>query len=312
MSDYELLQDVNVGVKPKEAKETEGAALDHGSVAKAVEHGRPDALGAKGALHLQRLAGNAAMGSLVQRDAEESPVKDVVGKGGGSSLDSGVRKEMESKLGHDFGDVRIHTDAKAAQAATSVQAKAFTSGTDVVFNAGNYQPDTSEGKHMLAHELTHVVQQRSGPVDGTSRGDGTKVSDPSDRYEQEAEATATSAMAGGSAGDHAGHDHGAGSVQRDAEDDVQTMRDTSIQREEDEKEGVEVEAAESGSEEAKDTGADAGPVAGGPEMGSTEEAKDGGGGGDEAAEEEKEEESVATMRDDSIQRDESAEEEKEE
>lgn len=235
MSDYELLHDVTVGAKPKEAKETEGAGLDHTTVAKAVEHGRPEALGAKGALHLQRLAGNSAMGSLVQREKEESPVKDVVGKGGGSSLDKGVRSEMEAKLGHDFSDVKIHTDGKAAEAATSVQAKAFTTGNEVVFNAGNYQPDTSEGKHMLAHELTHVVQQRNGDVAGTSRGDGTKVSDPSDSFEREAEATATKVMSN----DHAGHDHApaaAGStsagVQRDADDDVQTMRDASIQREE--------------------------------------------------------------------------------
>jgi hypothetical protein len=296
VSDYELLQDVNVGLKPKEAKESEGAALDHASVAKAVEHGKPQALGTSGALHLQRVAGNAAMGALVQREAEESPVKEVVGKGGGSSLDSGVRKEMESKLGHDFGDVRIHTDGQAAKAATSVQAKAFTSGTDVVFNAGNYQPDTAEGKHMLAHELTHVVQQRSGPVDGTSRGDGTKVSDPSDRYEQEAEATAKSVMAGGGAGDHAGHDHGGGAagVQRDAEDDVQTMRDTSIQRAEDEKES---EPAESEGEDEK--------VQGMFEVQRAEDEKE-----SEAAESEGEDEKVQGMFE--VQRDESAEDEKEE
>ena len=279
MSEYELIQDVVVGTKPKEAKDTEGAALDHTTVSKAVEHGRPDALGAKGALHLQRMAGNAAMGSLVQREAEESPVKDVVGKGGGTTLSDDVRKPMEAKLGADFSGVRVHTDSKAAEAATSVQSKAFTSGNDIVFNAGNYQPHTQEGQHMLAHELTHVVQQRSGPVDGTSRGDGTKVSDPSDSFEREAEATATAVMSDS----HAGHDHGAGAtasagVQRDADDDVQTMHDASIQREEDDP--VEtmrddsIQRAEAGAEEAED-------------------------------------EQVSTMRDDSIQREESDEAEDE-
>jgi hypothetical protein len=281
MSDYELLHDVTVGTKPKETKDTEGAPLDHSSVAKAVEHGRPEALGAKGALHLQRMAGNAAMGSLVQREAEESPVKDVVGKGGGSTLDKGVRSEMEAKLGHDFSDVKIHTDSGAAKAATSVQAKAFTTGNEIVFNSGNYQPDTSEGKHMLAHELTHVVQQRSGPVAGTSRGDGTKVSDPSDSFEREAEATASKVMSN----DHAGHDHvpaaAAAGVQRDADDDVQTMRDASIQREAEEDEVAtmrddSIQRAEAGADEAA---------------------------GDESEEE------VATMRDDSIQRSESDEDE---
>ncbi len=60
-----------------------------------------------------------------------------------------------------------------------------------MFGSGAYQPDSPEGRHTLAHELTHVVQQRSGPVDGTSTGDGVALSDPDDRFEREAEATAT-------------------------------------------------------------------------------------------------------------------------
>jgi hypothetical protein len=288
MSDYELLHDVTVGTKPKEGKEAETAALDHSTVAKAVEHGRPDALGAKGALHLQRLAGNSAMGSLVQRKEEESPVKDVVGKGGGSSLDKGVRADMEARLGHDFSDVKVHTDSSAAKAATSVQAKAFTTGNEIVFNSGNYQPDTAEGKHMLAHELTHVVQQRSGPVDGTSRGDGTKVSDPSDTFEREAESNATKAM---SSDVHAGHDHapaaaGAG-VQRDAEEDApaQTMHDASIQRED--------EAGEHEEEEP------------------TQMMRDDAVQREDEASEHEEEEPTQMMRDDAIQRSETDETEDE-
>ena len=246
MSDYELLQDVNVGTRPKETKESEGAALDHTTVSKAVEHGRPDALGTKGALHLQRVAGNAAMGSLVQREAEESPVKDVVGKGGGSTLDSGFRKEMESSFGRDFGDVKVHTGSEASKAATSVQAKAFTVGNEIVFNEGNYQPSSTEGKKMIAHELTHTVQQSQGEVPGESRGNGVKVSDPGDWAEQQAEATADAVVgSGGGASAHAGHDHGGGGgVQRDAEDDVQTMRDDSIQRAADEEEQDEVSSQE--------------------------------------------------------------------
>ena len=59
-----------------------------------------------------------------------------------------------------------------------------------MFGSGAYQPDSPEGRHTLAHELTHVVQQRSGPVDGTSTGDGVALSHPDDRFEREAEATA--------------------------------------------------------------------------------------------------------------------------
>lgn len=67
---------------------------------------------------------------------------------------------------------------------------------DVVFGRGEYAPDTSAGRHLLAHELTHVVQQRSGPVDGTPAAGGISISDPSDRFEQAAERNADLVMAG--------------------------------------------------------------------------------------------------------------------
>jgi hypothetical protein len=238
MADYDLLQDVNFGTKPKEAKATEGDAVDTASVGKAVEHGRPDAIGTTGAMHLQRMAGNAAMGAFVQRKGTQeedtggaSAVHDVIGKGGGSALDDGVRTQMESSMGHDFSDVRVHTGSNAANAAKSVQAQAFTVGNEVVFNDGKYNPSSPDGQRTIAHELTHVVQQREGEVDGESREGGVKVSTPDDRFERQAEATADAVMSGG--GDHAGHDHGAGAggVQREAEDEVQTLP---IQRQEEE------------------------------------------------------------------------------
>ena len=77
----------------------------------------------------------------------------------GQPLDTGTRSFMESRFGHDFGAVRVHTDAKAAESARAVDASAYTVGSDVVFGAGEYQPDTSRGKSLMAHELTHVVQQ---------------------------------------------------------------------------------------------------------------------------------------------------------
>ena len=98
---------------------------------------------------------------------------------------------MESGLGADFSDVRVHTDGAAASSAAAVQAHAYTVGNDVVFQAGRYEPETSDGQRMLAHELTHVVQQRSGPVDGTPAGGGISLSDPSDRFERAAEDNAS-------------------------------------------------------------------------------------------------------------------------
>jgi hypothetical protein len=101
---------------------------------------------------------------------------------------------MESRLGADFGDVRVHTDDHAHESARSVNAHAYTVGSNVVFQRDRYDPSSSEGRTMLAHELTHVVQQRNGPVDGTPAAGGVRVSDPSDRFEREAASTAERAM----------------------------------------------------------------------------------------------------------------------
>ena len=102
---------------------------------------------------------------------------------------------MESRLGHDFSDVRVHDDSAAAASATAVNAHAYTVGSNVVFQRDKYDPSSTEGRTTLAHELTHVVQQRSGPVDGSSAPGGIKVSDPSDRFEREAAANADRVMA---------------------------------------------------------------------------------------------------------------------
>ncbi len=77
----------------------------------------------------------------------------------GQPLDAGTQQFMGSRFGHDFSQVRVKTDAQASSSAQAIQAKAYTSGTDIVFGSGEYQPDTTEGRRLLAHELTHVVQQ---------------------------------------------------------------------------------------------------------------------------------------------------------
>lgn len=78
---------------------------------------------------------------------------------GGQQLDGEVRRFMEPRFGYDFGSVRVHTSPQAARAASSVNALAFTLGNDVVFGAGQYQPGSAAGRRLIAHELTHVVQQ---------------------------------------------------------------------------------------------------------------------------------------------------------
>lgn len=86
----------------------------------------------------------------------------------GRSLDPVTRASMESRFGHDFGHVRVHTDAKAAESARGVNALAYTVGRDVVFGEGQYAPATGAGRRLIAHELTHVLQQ-SHSVSGNSK-----------------------------------------------------------------------------------------------------------------------------------------------
>src|SRR2546427_9080181 len=165
------------------------------SGAEALMHGRTDALTPTAVMHLQKTAGNATVTAALE-EQEPSLVKEVVGSGGGTPLDTDTRGFMESRLGSDFSDVRVHTDATASESARSVQAHAYTVGNDVVFQSGKYAPENDSGKRMLAHELTHVVQQRSGPVAGTPAPGGIKVSHPSDTFEQAAESSADRVMTG--------------------------------------------------------------------------------------------------------------------
>ena len=80
-------------------------------------------------------------------------------RGGGQPLPESTRAYFEPRFGHDFSRVRIHADERAAKTAQSINARAFTVGKDVSFGSGQYSPDTTEGKKLLAHELTHMVQQ---------------------------------------------------------------------------------------------------------------------------------------------------------
>lgn len=176
------------------------AAADLPHLMRAAVAGRTDVVGAFGMGVLQRLAGNSAVGAVLQREQEDEPparssVHDVVTGGGGEPLDGGTRTDMEARLGADFGDVRVHTGGGAHTSATEVGARAYTVGNHIVFQRDAYDPASDGGRTTLAHELTHVIQQRQGPVDGTETAGGIRVSDPSDRFEQEAAANAERVMA---------------------------------------------------------------------------------------------------------------------
>ena len=85
-------------------------------------------------------------------------------QGGGQPLSAGARAFFEPRFGYDFSDVRIHAGGSAATMAQELQAQAFTTGRDIVFGPGQYRPGTMAGRHLLAHELTHVVQQADGAL----------------------------------------------------------------------------------------------------------------------------------------------------
>ncbi len=114
----------------------------------------------------------------------------------GRSLDPPTRGFMQLRLGHNFSQVRIHTDGQAAESARVVNALAYTVGRDIVFGAGQYTPHTDAGRQLLAHELVHTIQQRSGQVGVRSTANELSISKPSDSYEREADIVADQVMIG--------------------------------------------------------------------------------------------------------------------
>ena len=206
--------------KPERADTVESPVLFRAAAA-----GRTDVVGSRGILALQRAVGNSGVRGLAEE--ERSPVLDVVSSGGGQPLEEPVRADMEGRLGHSFSDVRVHTGDAAHDSATSVNAHAYTVGSNIVFQRDKYDPGSDAGRTMLAHELTHVVQQRSGPVDGTATGTGVRVSDPCDRFEREAAATAEQAISIPAV---------PGTAQRSAGDAAIVQRDASVQREDEDEE----------------------------------------------------------------------------
>ena len=214
--------------RPKASRPNiESETVGHPAKWQAAATGRTEVLDPEAMVGLQRLAGNKAVGGLLEPETagdEPSPVHDVINSSGGSPLAAPVAQEMSQRLGHDFSEVRVHTDSRAHDSAVAVNAQAYTVGNNVVFQRDKYDPSSDSGKLMLAHELTHVVQQRSGPVDGSDAGGGIRVSDPHDRFEREAAATAESVM---SAPAPVG-----GNVQREADEELEEEQvQTFVQRE---------------------------------------------------------------------------------
>ncbi|MFN8499782.1 MAG: DUF4157 domain-containing protein [Anaerolineae bacterium] len=157
-----LVQRQADGEEEEEAVQTKPAA---GAITPLVQReGDEDA---EDEVQTKRLQRSPADGGFEASSSLESRLSSQ--KGSGSPLPDSVRSSMEPRFGADFGDVRIHTGSEAVQMNREVSAQAFTHGHDIYMGEGKYSPDTSEGQHLLAHELTHVVQQTGAGDSGVQR-----------------------------------------------------------------------------------------------------------------------------------------------
>ncbi|WP_273704931.1 DUF4157 domain-containing protein [Candidatus Accumulibacter cognatus] len=148
--------------------------------------------------NLQRTHGNRFVQRLLaqrtQAHGESVPAPGVEqaiqrSLGHGQPLESGVRTRMESAFGADFSGVRVHTHAEADTLSRALSARAFTTGKDIFFGQGEYNPQSSAGRETLAHELTHVLQQGGSTIQAE-----LSVSQPDHPCEQEADRVARAVM----------------------------------------------------------------------------------------------------------------------
>ena len=152
---------------------------------------KPKGLGAGHVgVNQQRLLRRAAINPMPVSE-EAPPIVHQVLSSPGRRLDPETRGLMEPRFGYNFSRVRIHADSKAAESARAVNALAYTVGNDLVFGANRYAPHLPRGQRLLAHELTHVVQQQSSTLQALGHSD-LQVSHPTDPLERDAEAAASS------------------------------------------------------------------------------------------------------------------------
>jgi hypothetical protein len=161
----------------------------------AIEEGAPFGADARNPLlEQERGAVQAAGDGASPKPARVSANGVLVLLGSGQALAAPLRARMEAALGHDFGRVRVHADSRGAELSRAFAAHAFTVGEHIAFATGRYRPAHADGQRLVAHELTHVIQQRRG-LGSTILGDGIGRAD--DAYERDAEATAQRVTAAG-------------------------------------------------------------------------------------------------------------------
>jgi hypothetical protein len=148
---------------------------------------------------MQQTVGNAAVQRfLAQRSAEgQSEIDDETAatinakRGQGHSLEEGISSKAGQAMDHDFSGVNVHNDSQSDDLNAKLGAKAFTTGSDIFFKQGAYDPSSSDGQELISHELTHVVQQSGNTTPGEGK---LTVNDPNDQYESQADAVANSVL----------------------------------------------------------------------------------------------------------------------
>jgi len=208
-------RDRDPGPAHAEASDLDAAARTSASP-DLTRHGAPasGAMRDEVILRLQRERGNSYVQRLVAaRTASPSPSQPATeppqagaddalaqriqsASGSGATLAPSIRHTLETGLGADLSAVQLHTDPEADSLARSVDAVAFTTGSDIFFRANAYNPASPSGLHVLAHEAAHTVQQSSGAVAGAPASGGIRLSAPDDGFERGADAAAQRILAG--------------------------------------------------------------------------------------------------------------------
>ena len=220
---------------------TASAKTDHGFSHRRYPTSRKSSSSSHGDLGSIQLKSNCACGGgcprcAMEQEALQKKEKPASGSasqkpsvavnealsGPGSMMAPGTRQFMENRFNRDFGNVRIHTDGRAANSAEMINARAYTKQNDIVFGPGQYQPESPGGKRLLAHELTHVVQQNSGIA--------TKLNSPGHRSALELEADRVAdSVVGSQTADSAAVEMKSGpAIQRDVLDESSTESDESL------------------------------------------------------------------------------------
>jgi len=207
----------------------------------AKRHANGSGAEVSGLASLQQLIGNRAVQRLLAQRSGDGPFEldddtaDHINRerGGGQPLDTALQKQAGAAVDHDLSGVRVHTSPEAHDLSRQLGAKAFTTGQDVFFREGAYDPHSSGGQELVAHELSHVVQQSSGAVGGAGK---MTVNPPGDVFEHEADAIAQT-IAGEGAGAEVQRQvvpEEEEEIQRQEEEELQMQEEEELQMQEEE------------------------------------------------------------------------------